>query len=1000
MRPISLEIEGLQSFEKREIINFEHLCEYGLFGIFGPTGSGKSTILDAITLAIYGEVVRIKSGSREDTLFDLLNINSDKIYVSFSFKISETFYKLEREFRKGKKEKKVTSKKVIMYKENVVIAEKVGEIKEEIDKIIGLTMDDFTRSVLLPQGKFSDFLKLGGAERRQMLERLFDLEKYGRELIYKVRGKKSYYSKEIEGIDNQIKGKGFVNLEEIKEIEEDLSNYKSQKIELDRDFDKLDKLYREKLEIKNLQDDLEKYTSEKEILDSEKEEILILEKDLKLHNVAKEICRKYKNFQEEKTLLDKILEELNHLNLVLNTLEGEVNKEKEKFKELNNNILEKEELLEEDKVSKEEWDKVAIIKLQKDEYIKVVNELEKIRKEKEVLINELFKTKEELEEKEKYLEKIKEKLSNLIFVDDKIILDLEKKLFQIDIEKVEKLILKVEKKEKAYEESKSNLKKLEKELSLLEEKVEKESQIEKDYWKGKFINELEDNCPCPICGSLTHPQKKDIYIESFEKVDYSNELINLKGAINSINLEELRVEVEELLEELAHRNLDELLEEKTTLEDEIKKLKEEKEKKNSEKKEFEEVLEEEKNEYTNLKIFYEKFIEKSSNLDKNIKELMSKREEIILSLKNLDEIFVEDNSLNILKLEEYIEKVLEKEKKEEILKDEIKKLKDKRKDIQKYIESEEKSLNEKKGKLSKLKGERDITSKNYDKFQLNYLEILKVSSFDTIEQVEKAVLENEENSKEKLEAYKKKEIEVINSIKIIKEKLCGRSTEQGEIDDLSFKLGKVKIKKEEVDTCLGSLQSKKEQIEKAQEEIKDLLVIRKKFEKSFDIYEDLNKLFEGNKFVEYLALSKLRSIAKVASRRLGNISNGRYGLSTDENGNFLIVDNFNGGERRRSSTLSGGESFLVSLSLALALSSQIQLKGMAQLEFFFLDEGFGTLDTELLDKVISSLENIRDTDGIKIGVISHVEELKERVPRRVEVSGPISGNRGSMIKII
>ena len=108
-------------------------------------------------------------------------------------------------------------------------------------------------------------------------------------------------------------------------------------------------------------------------------------------------------------------------------------------------------------------------------------------------------------------------------------------------------------------------------------------------------------------------------------------------------------------------------------------------------------------------------------------------------------------------------------------------------------------------------------------------------------------------------------------------------------------------------------------------------------------------------------------------------------------------DNFNGGERRSVDTLSGGETFLTSLSLALALSSQIQLKGSAPLEFFFLDEGFGSLDAELLDIVMESLERLH-SDKLSVGIISHVEDLKNRVPIKLLVTSSEAGS-GSKIKI-
>ncbi len=143
----------------------------------------------------------------------------------------------------------------------------------------------------------------------------------------------------------------------------------------------------------------------------------------------------------------------------------------------------------------------------------------------------------------------------------------------------------------------------------------------------------------------------------------------------------------------------------------------------------------------------------------------------------------------------------------------------------------------------------------------------------------------------------------------------------------------------------------------------------------------------------------MKNITKYASDRLKKITGNRYGIEVGESAEFLIADNFNGGTKRRSATLSGGETFLVSLSLALALSNQIQLKGKSNLEFFFLDEGFGTLDKEMLDRVVSSLETLQSDEKLKVGIITHVEELKERVPRKLEVLEPISGVRGSLVRL-
>ena len=189
-------------------------------------------------------------------------------------------------------------------------------------------------------------------------------------------------------------------------------------------------------------------------------------------------------------------------------------------------------------------------------------------------------------------------------------------------------------------------------------------------------------------------------------------------------------------------------------------------------------------------------------------------------------------------------------------------------------------------------------------------------------------------------------------------------------------------------------------VEKLSEEASVLIDKIKVLVEQQDDISILQKRFEGRKFVKFLARKKLDYIVYQASKRLQQITKGRYLLTIDNNCDFNIIDAFNSNYIRDCATLSGGETFIVSLVLALALSSQLQLKGKIQLEFFFLDEGFGTLDATLLDRVIEVLEEIRWKEKLKIGIISHVEDLKIRITRRLEVTPAIPGESGSLIKLI
>ncbi|MGL4989209.1 MAG: SbcC/MukB-like Walker B domain-containing protein, partial [Cetobacterium sp.] len=217
---------------------------------------------------------------------------------------------------------------------------------------------------------------------------------------------------------------------------------------------------------------------------------------------------------------------------------------------------------------------------------------------------------------------------------------------------------------------------------------------------------------------------------------------------------------------------------------------------------------------------------------------------------------------------------------------------------------------------------------------------------------------------------------------------------------LSLKIEEVNTLVKDLVKEVTELSSDLDRIQKLADEARELLIQIEKLVSQQDELLLLQKKFKGRKFVNFLARKRLDYIAFEASRRLQKVTRGRYRLTVDKYCDFNIVDAFNSNYTRDCATLSGGETFIVSLVLALALSSQLQLKGNVQLEFFFLDEGFGTLDSILLDRVIEILEEIGWKEKMKIGIISHVEDLKLRIPRRLEVSPAVPGEAGSVVKLL
>ncbi|GIP25113.1 nuclease SbcCD subunit C [Paenibacillus sp. J23TS9] len=224
MKPITLKLSGLQSYREMQQINFEDLCDMGLFGIFGPTGSGKSTLLDAMTLALYGKVDRAVNGTQ-----GIMNHSEDTLFVSFCFELTSAEgkhrFRVERRFKRTSElsVSNTVSRFIEVNDEGEnVLADKLAEVTRCVEDKIGLKMDDFTRAVVLPQGKFAEFLSLKGSERRQMLQRLFHLEQYGDQLGIKLSRRVKENEGALKAVEAEQQGLGEAGQEALEMTEKQL----------------------------------------------------------------------------------------------------------------------------------------------------------------------------------------------------------------------------------------------------------------------------------------------------------------------------------------------------------------------------------------------------------------------------------------------------------------------------------------------------------------------------------------------------------------------------------------------------------------------------------------------------------------------------------------------------------------------------------------------------------------------------------------------------------
>ena len=221
MRPLKLTLRGINSYRKEQTIDFETLTSAGLFGIFGPTGSGKSSILDAITLALYARLPRSTK--------NFITINEETAAVSFLFSITTTethIYRVERAFRYHKGNAGSTVRNTgasladMTEDQPRILADRPTEVTQECIRLLGLNSDDFMRTVVLPQGQFSEFLKLKNAERRSMLQRIFHLEQYGMDLTQKISSARQKQELLLSNLDGQVQMFENISRETLQELKE------------------------------------------------------------------------------------------------------------------------------------------------------------------------------------------------------------------------------------------------------------------------------------------------------------------------------------------------------------------------------------------------------------------------------------------------------------------------------------------------------------------------------------------------------------------------------------------------------------------------------------------------------------------------------------------------------------------------------------------------------------------------------------------------------------
>lgn len=1010
MKPIKLTMRAFGPYKREEIIDFTRLHDNRLFVISGTTGAGKTTIFDGICFALYGQ----GSGSdRKDTKMLRSDFAEDDVHtaVELVFEIHDKTYRVLRQLPHVKKGRKAaTGEKYELFEINensleiaAVERQKVTDINQKIVEIIGLTYDQFSQIVMLPQGEFRKLLTSQTENKEEILRKIFKTNRYG-EMAQKLEVKKQQaeqqlnkaqviknsYIEQISGalprrdshlfsvLDKQS------NIYQIQDaLREELSYYQEKIIEDYGLYEKAFELHKQKYDLfianKTLNDRIDNY---------EKNVIKLTE--LQQQNPIYERMK----FEYDAAIRASQIEPIyQHLLIV----ESERDTQQQKLEQVTRQLELAKVKLSQSKVKYEDEQKnhskreAALKKvLELEKLIPAFEEIEKLQKLVASIEEETVQHKEKISQLENQLQYKKGLRGQLNASIEQLELNTEKIQEIIDEQNRLKEVIQLFNQYSEFQ----------KELTLLNEQYE---QVLKNFENAKEHYEIEElkwlnnqasilaaklspGEPCPVCGSVEH---QIVNRDHGEIVD-EKVLKQLKDSLSKVEqrkfeyqatIHATNTQLENIKEALQSNNVK--IEEQASLFEKynevslkIERLQKENELLTIKRKQLKVVLQEEQTLESQFKLLEQQYTEKNNQHIQQKTILEQKQLSIPVELKTLSEL---QRALHLA-----LKDKMELEQQWEI--------------AQKQYQSSltEVATTEENLKLTSLRVEEAI--ENLKKHEAQFRDALNSARFESIDDF----IRSKRTELEQKHLYDQylKFTKVLHSlteqVKIEKEQLDGK--EKIDLKEAQEELDGLKRDYERAHQILNESKNIEQicldYLNKLQHIGQEIVDLEETSNQIVDLYNVLRG--QNNKkvsFERYVQMGYLEQITEAANIRLKNLSNGQFYLQCSDrqeshgrqSGLSLDVYDTYTGQSRDVKSLSGGEKFNASLCLALGLADVIQsYQGNVRIDTMFIDEGFGSLDEESLMKAIDTLIDLQKS-GRMIGVISHVAELKAAMPAILQV---------------
>ena len=1025
MKPISLTIEAFGPYRDSVTLDFNELQNHSMFLISGPTGAGKTSILDAMVYALYGE----PSGEvrKTDAIRSDFAEPQHMTRVDFSFAIGEAQYRVERLPKQLVAKKRGTGMReqnasATVYEmkdgEWKVIATSAAAIRDTIQRIIGFRKDQFLQVVLLPQGEFRKLLVASTSEREELLHTLFRTELYRR----LQDALKSAYDEAKSGIEENVTKQSallqsiphdeeipVLTIEHVRELLKDREPHRDTLVvERDKAVDVVDQfntLRNEWALYNQVQQSLIEATNKLDMVKAREEERSSLQEKVRFLTSLTPSYELYKQFSDKQSVLETLETALSDAKKVVEIASQQESKCTEAHEVLVSQaetIQAKRTTLAQLRQQAEKFDELALLnqelnilksKLETQDREKSEAKLQAQHKLVADLEAELVEVRKQFQVNSKALESIphiQEQLSQLQRYSELLS---EKQKAQNDID--------------AKEESLATLDESVKNSTVQLERLE---HLMAEGRAFELVHLVVDNEPCPVCGSTEHPQlasKPELYPtkEEVEEARAVRDGALQKRASEIGQKEALSVRLHELDKQVK---------------DQVSKLK-------SSIADFSEdtfdstqqVLSSQMNRLTALRKDTEQL---SEMITKNEHDLIEGKDTLAKLEIDHNELLndLHDVAVQISSVQAKIDglsKILPTtdldawHKQIESLETEINTYDEQLKLCKSSLDAAKEQLNAKRGRLEILFAQVQEETKNLDGFYQEYvksLQSISVSEDDFIDalgdykaldafRTELHALDEAFSTAQAVyDAALKHAQSVIEPSDTVSDEVYDTAVEKR--DNLVGSLAAWDKETKHIETTLASL----EELEKAMGEAREEITFLSRLN---DLANGGEQGFKNVTFERYVLGAILDEVVYAANLRLQKMSRSRYSLErSDYTGggrgkqglDLAVMDAFTG-QSRPANTLSGGETFLASMALALGLADVIQsYAGGIHMDTMFIDEGFGTLDPDTLELAMETLVQLQSS-GRLIGMISHVPELKTRIPAHLEVT---RGDDGSTAKFV